>query len=116
MVYHQLLHAVVHENVGEVTAQFLRQFVVTLASDFLHDGIAPLSGHVGEIVLYFFRRENPFIAHLDVVLCRFGVPFSRYLECWYGSESGWPADAIMPSMPLMEVEYSFISSPCFSVR
>lgn len=81
MVYHQLLHAVVHESVGEVTAQFLRQFVVTLASDFLHDGIAPLSGHVGEIVLYFFRRENPFIAHLDVVLCRFGVPFSRYLEC-----------------------------------
>ena len=63
----QRVHAVVHENVGEVTAQFLRQFVVTLASDFLHDGIAPLSGHVGEIVLYFFRRENPFIAHLDAL-------------------------------------------------
>lgn len=81
MVYHQLLHAVVHEGVGEVAAQFLRQFIVTPASDFLHDGIAPLAGHVGKVVLYLLRRENPFLAHPDVVLGRLGVPFSRYLEC-----------------------------------
>ena len=53
MVYHQLLHAVVHENVGEVTAQFLRQFVVTLASDFLHDGDR---GLVEDFIRYAARQ------------------------------------------------------------
>ena len=80
MVYHQLLYTIVHEGIGEVAAQFLRQFIVTLASDFLHNDIAPLSGHVGEVVLHLLRRENPVLAHPDVVLGRLGVPLSRNLE------------------------------------
>ena len=79
-VYHQLLHAVVHIGIGKVTAQFLRQFVVPLPADFLHDGMTPLSGDTGKVMLHLVGRDDFLPAHRDVVLGGFRVPFSRDLE------------------------------------
>ena len=80
LVYHQLLDTVIHIGVGEITAKLLREFIVPLTTDFLHDGIAPLAGHVSEILLHIFRAENPLLAHLDIIFRSFGVPLTRHLE------------------------------------
>src|SRR5699024_9399967 len=45
-----------------------------------NDGIAPLPGHISQVVLNLLRAENFLLAHTDVIFRRFGVPFARYLE------------------------------------
>ena len=63
-------------GVCQITAQPLRQRIVTLAPDLSHHCLAPFLCHQSQVALHVLVASDSLFAHRQIVLCSLAAPFT----------------------------------------